>query len=401
MPGGLPRRFLMDDCRTSITPHLYPSFLANLPLNLCGQRRLATILFALLLQIVPIRSDAAEPAKEVRRVLVICETGPSNLLIRLMDSQLQHGGIADSRISPGAPILFREPTSWGKYKIRIIVVLTILTAETALVIFLIWLVQRRNRARQSLERQLALEEISHLNRVASLGQMAVSLAHELTQPLAAILSNAQAALQFASRPVPDLGEIRAALADITADNKRARAVVENVRAISRRQPIVSHELDLNDVVIQVERLVSRDAQLRGVSLRFILCPSTVRILGDEVPLQQVMLNLISNGMDAMREVPAERRVLSVSTAFGTDKKYGIFVVQDNGPGIAKEHKPKLFTPFFTTKSTGLGMGLSICRSILDSLGGRITFENRSEGGAVFQVQLPLARPLDDPTQAYN
>ena len=304
--------------------------------------------------------------------------------------QLQHWDIVESRIPPESKILFRQPTDWEKYKYRIIALLVFLATETALVFLLIWLIKRRTRAQQLLERQLALEEISHLNRVASMGHMAASLAHELAQPLAAILGNAQAAERLASRPSPDLLEIRAALADIREDDKRARAVLENMRALFKKQTIARHEVDLNAIATDVSRLVRNDALLRGVELRLMLSDGMPKVLGDEIPLQQVILNLINNGMDSMQDLPQDGRVLTVTTSIGPNTNCGIILVEDNGPGIAEKDKMKLFMPFFTTKSQGLGMGLSICRSILDSLGGRIAFDNRPEGGSVFRVELPLA-----------
>jgi C4-dicarboxylate-specific signal transduction histidine kinase len=295
-----------------------------------------------------------------------------------------------SRIPPDAKILFREPTDWEKYKYRIITVLTVLAAENALVFLLIWLIKRRTRAQQLLERQMALKEISHLNRVASMGHMAASLAHELAQPLAAILGNAQAAERLASRPSPDVGEIRAALSDIREDDKRARAVLENMRAIFKKQTIARHDVDLNEIVTGVSRLVRKDALARGVELRLVLSASELIVLADEISLQQVILNLINNGMDAMRDLPEGQRILTVTTCAVTGKNCGMILVEDNGPGVAEKDKGKLFMPFFTTKSDGLGMGLSICRSILDSLGGRISFNNRREGGSAFRVELSLA-----------
>lgn len=304
--------------------------------------------------------------------------------------QLQQWDISTSKVPPESKIMFREPTDWEKYKYKIITTLTFLAAETALVFLLIWLIKRRTRAQQLLERQLVLEEISHLNRVASMGHMAASLAHELAQPLAAILGNAQAAERLVSRPSPDIEEIRAALVDIREDDKRARAVLENMRALFKKQTIARHEVDLNEIATGVSRLVRKDALLRGVEFRLILSVNPPKVLGDEIPLQQVVLNLINNGMDAMHDLPADRRVLTVRTCVGADDNCGIILVEDNGPGIAEKDKLKLFMPFFTTKSEGLGMGLSICRSILDSLGGRISFDNRPERGSVFRVELPLA-----------
>jgi C4-dicarboxylate-specific signal transduction histidine kinase len=163
-----------------------------------------------------------------------------------------------------------------------------------------------------------------------------------------------------------------------------------MRALFKKQTIARHEVDLNEIATDVSRLVRNDALLRGVELRLMLSAGVPKVLGDEIPLQQVILNLINNGMDAMRDVPQVEKVLTVTTCVGTDTNCGIILVEDNGPGIAEKDKMKLFMPFFTTKSEGLGMGLSICRSILDSLGGRITFDNRHEGGSVFRVELPLA-----------
>jgi two-component system, LuxR family, sensor kinase FixL len=234
-----------------------------------------------------------------------------------------------------------------------------------------------------------LEGISHMDWAASSGQMAF-LAHELAQPLAAILSNAQAAERFASRSAPDLDEIRGALADITEDDRRARAVVDNMRGMFQKHKITTREMDLNQLVNNVHRLVKSDALMRGVQLQLMLFPSAVQVWGQESMLQQVLLNLISNGLDAMKDIPKARKVLTITTAVQKRANCGTIVVEDSGKGVAEEEKQKLFTPFFTTKTDGLGMGLSISRSLIESLGGRITLEDRSAPGAAFRVELPLA-----------
>ena len=240
------------------------------------------------------------------------------------------------------------------------------------------------------ERLRMLEEIAHLNRVASMGQMAASLAHELAQPLAAILTNAQAAVRFASRPEPDIGEIQGALADITEDDERARSFVQNMRSMFQRQTITRTQLDLNRITYNVSRLVRNDAARKGVQLRLLLSPTPIFVSGDAVVLQQVILNLLSNGMDALQEIPAGHRLIALTTLIRQDSEFGTIVVEDNGCGIAEGEKPKLFTPFFTTKEDGLGMGLSICRSLIESLDGRICLLDRTEPGAAFEVELPLA-----------
>jgi signal transduction histidine kinase len=250
--------------------------------------------------------------------------------------------------------------------------------------------QRKNA---ELERSETLEEIAHLNRVASMGQMAASLAHELAQPLAAILSNAQAAERFASCSEPDLSEIRGALADITHDNNRAREVIQNLRSLLKKSKITPREVDLNQIVNDASLLIKNDALLRGVRLRFVLSSQPVQVQGEVVPLQQVILNLINNGMDAMRDLPVEKRVITIRTIVEKEKGHGKVVVEDCGPGIPKNKKLKLFQPFFTTKGSGLGVGLSICKSIVESLGGRISLE-RAEPGAAFQVELQLVAVQD-------
>jgi signal transduction histidine kinase len=247
------------------------------------------------------------------------------------------------------------------------------------------------------DRAKMLEEIAHLNRIASMGQMAASLAHELAQPLASILSNAQAATRFANRYEPDLEEIRGALADITEADQRARALLQNMRAMFHRRPLASTQVDLNSIVDDVSRLVRNEALRRGVQIRVVPCPDAILVFGDAVALQQVILNMINNGMDALEPLPAGSKVLTLTAQVPKGSNFGAILVEDNGCGIAKENKDKLFTPFFTTKTGGMGMGLSICRSLIESLGGRITLLDRSEPGTAFQVELPLAQqPLFAP-----
>lgn len=244
------------------------------------------------------------------------------------------------------------------------------------------------RKRAESDRLKMLEEIAHLNRVASMGQMAASLAHELAQPLAAILSNAQAAARFANRPNPDLGEIQGALADITEDDERARSFVQNMRSMFQKQTIARTHFDLNKVIYNVTRLVRNDAILRGIQLRIALSPNPITVAGDAIVLQQVILNLASNGMDALQLAPGQK-ILTLTTLVRPESDFGTVLVEDNGCGVAEEDRHRLFTPFFTTKKDGLGMGLSICRSLIESLDGRIALLERTEPGATFEVELPL------------
>lgn len=257
---------------------------------------------------------------------------------------------------------------------------------------LVSFVDLADRKRSEIERQNVIGEIGHLNRIASLGHLAASLAHELAQPLASILMHAEAAHHLASRQEPDLAEIRAALADIRDDDQRARTIVQNMRAIFQRQKIAPHILDLNRILNEVYRLVKNEAQLRGVHVQLTLSSDDVLVRGDEVVLQQIVMNLVNNGMDAMANLPIERRILKIATISDPDGGWGTLTVADNGPGISEELKPKLFKPFFTTKTEGLGIGLSICRALVESLEGHISLEHRSGPGSAFRVELPLATP---------
>ncbi len=245
------------------------------------------------------------------------------------------------------------------------------------------------RKQAELERTRSRTEIYHLNRVAAMGQLAASLAHELSQPLAAIMSNAEAAQRFAGRPNPDMVEIREALEDITRDDKRARGVIQGMRAMLKKQSVVVEPVDLNEIATSVVQMIRNDAALRGMRIELALVPSAVIVKGDQIALQQVVLNLAGNGLDAMMDTTAERR-LTLRTTIEQVTKVGAIWVEDSGPGVSAEVREKLFQPFFTTKTTGLGMGLSICQSIVESLSGRIELKNRPGKGAAFFVELPLA-----------
>jgi len=245
------------------------------------------------------------------------------------------------------------------------------------------------RKQAEMERIQSRTEIYHLNRVAAMGQLAASLAHELSQPLAAIMSNAEAAQRFADRPNPDMVEIREALDDITRDDKRARGVIQGMRAMLKKEKVVVEQVDLNEIAAGVARIVRNEATLRGMRIELATFPSAVRVTGDHVALQQVVLNLTSNGLDAMTDIPTERR-LTIRTAIEPGASVGTIRVEDSGPGVNAEVRERLFQPFFTTKTTGLGMGLSICQSIVESLGGRIELNDHSGSGAIFVVELPLA-----------
>jgi two-component system sensor kinase FixL len=238
-----------------------------------------------------------------------------------------------------------------------------------------------------------LAELAHLDRVAGMGQLASSIAHELSQPLAAILSHAQAALRLLRMPTPDLNELRACLQDIVSDDRRASDVIRQMRRLLRNADVEALPLALNDLVAATVGLVANDALLRGVSMRFTPAPSLPVIYGNLVQIQQVVLNLLSNAIDAAAAGRAPRTVSVRTVAVSPDALQ--VVVRDSGNGIADSVRPRVFEPFFTTKPGGLGMGLAISRKIVEVHGGRLDAVNDPAGGAVFTMQLPVRPPDTD------
>ena len=234
------------------------------------------------------------------------------------------------------------------------------------------------------------QEIAHAGRVSMMGQLAASLAHEINQPLGAILRNAEAAELYLQQAPPDLDEIGAILADIRSDDERAGQVIDRMRGLLKRQSLDRRRLDLGEVVAEVAALVRVDAATRQVTVDLEVPGDLPPVQGDRVHLQQVLLNLILNGMDALNGAAVEDRRVSVAVRLDCEQTVEI-AVSDAGPGIPAEALAQIFTPFFTTKPTGMGMGLAISRTIVEAHGGRIWAENRNGGGAAFRFTLPIAK----------
>jgi len=232
------------------------------------------------------------------------------------------------------------------------------------------------------------DELSHLSRVALMGEMSASIAHELNQPLAGILSNAAAGQRFIDRGNVDQAEIRELLGDIIADGRRASDVVRGIRGMVKKGQLARRSVNLNEVVMDAVRMLSPDAVLRSCQVETSLDPHLPAIDADPVQLQQVLLNLAINAFDAMRDTPVSRRKVVIATQSNSDATVRTGV-RDYGAGISAEMQDRLFDPFFTTKNEGLGMGLAIARSILESHGGRITAENADGGGTRFEFVLPV------------
>jgi two-component system sensor kinase FixL len=245
-----------------------------------------------------------------------------------------------------------------------------------------------DRRNAEIEVQRLHQELSHMGRVTMMGELTAALAHELNQPLTAILSNTQAAQRFLAQPQPDLEELRAILADIVADDQRAGEVIGRVRSLMKKGGSERRPLDLNDLIEDVARLVRSDALLKNVLVTLHLQPHLPKVCGDRVQLQQALLNLLVNALDSMKDTPIGERHLCLS-ATQTDTLSVLITVADRGTGIPPEKMELVFEPFFTSKPEGMGMGLPICRSIIEAHGGRIWVTNNPGRGASFCFSLPV------------
>jgi signal transduction histidine kinase len=240
------------------------------------------------------------------------------------------------------------------------------------------------RERQYREMQ---SELAHANRVATMGQLTASIAHEINQPIATARNNARAALNFLEKNTPDVAEVREALICIVNDTNRASDIVDRIGSLIRKAPPRKEIVDLNAAILEVTALTQSEAVKSGVAVDTQLADELPRIQCDQVQLQQVMLNLIVNGIQSMSNVEDGNRELHISTA-RIEPESVCVAVRDTGPGLRPESLPHLFEPFYTTKPDGMGMGLSVCRSIVEAHGGRLWATSCEPRGALFQFTVP-------------
>ncbi|HWS28226.1 MAG TPA: ATP-binding protein, partial [Xanthomonadales bacterium] len=241
----------------------------------------------------------------------------------------------------------------------------------------------------SREREHAMQRaaLAHVARVGMLAELSGSLAHEINQPLAAILSNAQASQRFIARPEPDIGEVQDGLREIVDNAKRAGEVIRRLRAMLRKEPADFSLLDVNENIRGVLQLLHSEMIERGVVVEANYADGLPRINGDRVQLQQVLLNLIVNAADAMAATQPPRRI-SVSTRL--DRASVLVEVSDLGPGVPEADHERIFQAFVSSKPSGLGFGLALSKTLIEAHGGRIWVSNNADGGACFHVCLPLA-----------
>lgn len=243
--------------------------------------------------------------------------------------------------------------------------------------------------RKQVERELLRQrgELAHLGRVASMSELSGSLAHELNQPLAAILSNAQAALRFMDREPQDAAEVRDILTDIVGQGRRAGDVIRRMRGMLKKGELAMEALDPAMLAEEVLSLMRSDLVARNIALEMHFPAPPLTVYGDRIQLQQVLLNLLANACEAMAGSPPDRRTITVD--IGESGGSSVLCIKDQGHGLTPGSEGKIFDPFHTTKAEGLGMGLAICRGILTAHGGRLTAKNGPVGGAIFCMELPL------------
>ncbi|MGA8888034.1 MAG: ATP-binding protein [Pseudolabrys sp.] len=295
--------------------------------------------------------------------------------------QLQRWHISESVLPPGSEILFRVPTAWEQYRAYIVAFIAAILIQSALISWLLYEQRRRQRA-EVLARN-TMSELTHVNRVATVGQLSASIAHEIRQPLAAILANANAALRWLEKA--NVEEVREGLKGIVSDGHRAGDIITNLRAMFKHDVQEKTPVDINKLVLSVLALVQIDLQKQKIELQTQLDDRISEVLGNQVQLQQVISNLVMNAIEAMSS--SKTRMLRIKTELSRSNKLHVSI-EDTGTGIKPSDVDRLFKPMFTTKARGMGMGLSICQSIIETHGGRIWVSPGANGGSIFQFELP-------------
>ena len=305
--------------------------------------------------------------------------------------QLQRWNISESRLPPGSEILFREPTIWGRYWWEILLITAVILLQAGLISVLLH--EHRRRQLAEVQSRQRMTELARVMRFSTAGELTASIAHEINQPLGAILTNAETAKEILKSPSPDIAELNEIVDDILKDDQRANEVIQRMRSLLKKAPFELKNFDLNDLVRETLGVLSSLAVARKIELTSLITQNALPILGDRIQLQQVILNLVVNGVEAMKDAPDENRIISIRTS--RVETFAELSVSDRGPGIPEDKLKEVFEPFYTSKAEGMGMGLSIARTIIEAHNGRIWARNRDHGGASFRIKLPLCPIVDD------
>jgi C4-dicarboxylate-specific signal transduction histidine kinase len=294
--------------------------------------------------------------------------------------------MSENRLPARSEVQLREPPMWERYRLQVLVVCAALLAQAGLISLLIHEYRSRNRAELMSRKSMA--ELARMNRLAAAGELSASIAHEVSQPLTGISAKASAALHWLAAEKPDIEKVRDALNDIVNATHRAKDVISGIRLTLKKGDKEKRPVHINRLIQGVLPIVEADLNKEGVELRLDLDTNIEMLEGDPTQLQQVILNQITNAIEAMHSV--QPRILAVST-HQTMPGIVSMSVEDTGPGVDREDADRIFDPLFTTKPTGMGLGLSICRSIVERHHGHISVSSGVNGGAVFQIELPSIR----------
>ncbi|GLR90834.1 sensor histidine kinase [Bradyrhizobium iriomotense] len=303
--------------------------------------------------------------------------------------QMQRWGISEHGLPPDTEIHFRETSVWHDYAWPIALTFGVIVLQGGLISLLLH--ERHRRRYAEVQSRQRMSELARVNRFSTAGELTASIAHEINQPLGAIQTNAETMELMLRSPSPDLEDLKEIAIDIRRDQDRASEVIRRLRSMLRKAPFESSDIDLNELVRETEEFLSALAVARQVELTNALALTPLPIKADRIQLQQVILNLIVNAMDAMSDIPVGKRKISIQTT--RNDRLGEVSISDAGPGIPPDKAKQVFEAFFTTKAEGMGIGLSIARTIVEAHGGRIWADNQATGGAVFHISLPLAEGL--------
>lgn len=299
--------------------------------------------------------------------------------------QLQRWHIDEWKLPPGSEIRFREPNLWVQYYLQGLVVLAMLLVQATLISRLLYEQQRRHRAEVAARNTMF--ELAQMNRIAAAGELSASIAHEIKQPLTGMVANANAALRWLAAEVPNVDKARATLTQIVTAGHHASDVLTSVRAMFRNDTHEEIPVDVNELIETVLNIMRTDLLEHGITLQTLLYERLPAVKGDRVQLQQAIMNLVMNAAESMQSV--QPRVLRVKSNFRKPNTVHV-LVEDTGTGVDPSHQDRLFKALFTTKARGMGMGLAICHSIIESHKGRIWMSAGLRGGSIFQFELPAA-----------
>jgi signal transduction histidine kinase len=301
--------------------------------------------------------------------------------------QMLRWGISQDSLPPGSEIQFREIPAWQRYSWHIAFVSAVVLIQAGLILILLHEHRRRRVAEVQARQRMA--ELAHINRFSTAGELTASIAHEINQPLGSILTNAETAQSILVSPHPDLEELKDIVDDILRDDRRASEVIRRIRSLLKKAPFEPKNIDLNELVRETVDFLSALAVGREVKLSSFISPVVLPIVGDRIQLQQVILNLVVNAIDAMADTSSDDRAISIRTS--RVENFAELAISDRGPGIPEDKLKEVFEPFVTSKSKGMGVGLSIARTIVEAHDGRISANNEPGRGAVFRIKLPISR----------